>query len=169
MKNPKPSSVLENCDEYINRITLWVSVILLTEGFVCRYVSGSYSNPVNWELAWRNAHQIGLTPLDSCIWMLGPQGLALLGGMALFQKVWPCMSLWGWALRSPMPKLFTVWHQSLLLASTKDWLPSSTDQEVELLAPSALSLPAQCHVFHHDDNGINPWNFKTAPMKCLPL
>ena len=38
--------------------------------------------------------------------MLGPKGMALLGGVALLEEV----ILQGWALRSPMFKLHPVWH-----------------------------------------------------------
>jgi hypothetical protein len=47
------------------------------------------------------------------------------------------------------------------------WLPSN--QDVELLAPPALWLPACCHASHLDDNGLNLWICKTAPIKCCRL
>ena len=33
---------------------------------------------------------VGLTPIHSCVWVLGLQGVALLGGVALLEWVWPC-------------------------------------------------------------------------------
>ena len=39
---------------------------------------------------------IGLASIDSCVWLLDPEGVALLGGMALLEKVWHCGGgLWG--------------------------------------------------------------------------
>ena len=59
-----------------------------------------------------------------------PQGLALLGGVALLEEV--CH--------------YTQWHSLLF----------SMNQDVELSAPSpAPCLPGCCHVSHHDDNGLN--------------
>jgi hypothetical protein len=43
------------------------------------------------------------------------------------------------------------------------------DQDVELSAPLAPCLPACFHAFQHDNNGLNPWNYKPAAVKCFPL
>ena len=79
--------------------------------------------------------------------------MALLGGMmALLEEVWPqrkCVTV-GWALRSPMLRLLPVWK------IVSSWLP--LDQDVELSAPPAPSLPTRCHASHGDDNGLNLWN-----------
>ena len=50
---------------------------------------------------------MGMAPIDLDVGMLGPWGVALLGGVALSEWVWPCQSgcglvggsvwLWGWA------------------------------------------------------------------------
>ena len=57
-------------------------------------------------------------------------------------------------------KTQVISHGSLLL------LP--VDSDVELSALSlALCLPAYCHVTHHDDNRLNLWNCKPAPIKCF--
>jgi hypothetical protein len=39
-------------------------------------------------------------------------------------------------------------------------------QNVEILAPPAPCLPGCCHASCHDDNGLNLWNCKPAPIKC---
>ena len=57
--------------------------------------------------------------------------------------VWPCLSLWGWALR-PSSKP----HRS-----QSSRLPS--EQDVELSAPSAPRLPRCCQASCLDDNGLN--------------
>ena len=57
------------------------------------------------------------------------------------------MSLWEWALRSHMLKLYLVWNE---LAS------GACGSDVELSAPSpAPSPPACCHAARHDENGLN--------------
>jgi hypothetical protein len=50
--------------------------------------------------------------------------------------------------------------------SVSSSLPS--DQGIELLAPPAPCLPC-CHASCHDDNGLNLWKCKPAPIKCCPL
>jgi hypothetical protein len=62
---------------------------------------------------------MGMAPIDLDVGMLGPWGVALLGGVALSEWVWPCqsgcglvggsVSLWGQALKFPMLKLCPVW------------------------------------------------------------
>lgn len=69
----------------------------------------------------------GLVPTDSCIWMLGPQGVAWLGGVALLSRCGPGVgvALCGWTLRSPELKLCPVWNQSSLLAAWTRQSPSA--------------------------------------------
>jgi hypothetical protein len=45
----------------------------------------------------------------------------------------------------------------------------SFDQDVEMLALLAASLPAWLHASHRDDNRLKLQNGKPAPNKCLPL
>ena len=76
-----------------------------------------------------------------------------------------------WALKSPMLRFCPVWDDSLFLAACRKHSPSGyQDQDVELSAPSpAPCLLACCHASHHDENGLNLWNFKPSPTECLPL
>ena len=95
------------------------------------------------------------------IWICLAQGMALLGGMALLEEVWPCwgnVSLWGWTLRP-----------SLLLAAWKPVFCLPLEQDVELSTPPAPCLPRYCHALHHDDNELNLWTCKLDPIKCCPL
>jgi hypothetical protein len=79
-------------------------------------------------------------------------------GMALLEKVCHCG---GHTSRSPMIKLCPVWKTVSLLPM---------DQDAELPAPSSIPyLPSCCHASHRDNNGLNLWNCKSAPIKCLPL
>jgi hypothetical protein len=41
------------------------------------------------------------------------------------------------------------------------------DQDIELWAPPAPRLPARCHAFCHDDNGLDLLNCKPGPVKCF--
>jgi hypothetical protein len=45
------------------------------------------------------------------------------------------------------------------------WL--SLDQDIELSAPQATCLPADCHVFRHEDNELHLWNYKPDSSKFL--
>jgi hypothetical protein len=76
--------------------------------------------------------------------------------MALLAEVCHWRWGWGWALRSSMLKLCSVWHSLSLLP---------VDQYVEVSASSlAPCLPGCCHASCHDDNGLNLWNCKPAPV-----
>jgi len=77
------------------------------------------------------------------------------GTIRRYSLVGESVSLWGWALKSPMLKLYPVWKRP------SSWLP--LDQDVELL-PHHVCL----HAFHHDKE-LNLWICKPAPTKCLPL
>jgi hypothetical protein len=59
-----------------------------------------------------------------------------------------------------MLKLHPVWHSLLL--------PVDQDVEPLVLSP-APGLPAYLHIFHHDDNGLNFFKCKPAPIKCFLL
>ena len=48
-------------------------------------------------------------------------------------------------------------------------LESPFDQDVEMLALLAPSLPAWWHASHHDDNRLKLQNGTPAPNKCFPL
>ena len=107
---------------------------------------------------------IGLAPIDSSVWMFGPWGVALLGGVALLEEVCHCglgllvLKLW------PVCVTVSSWPP----VEDSLWLPS--DQDVELSAPSpAPCLPAGCHVVCHDDKGLNLWNCKPASIEYLPF
>ena len=88
------------------------------------------------------------------------------GSVALLEKVCHCGGrLWG-----AMLKLHPVWKDpspSCLQKRIFFYLP--LDQDVELLAPPALCLPADWQASCCDDNGLNLWNCKPAPIKCCPL
>jgi hypothetical protein len=43
------------------------------------------------------------------------------------------------------------------------------DQDIELSALPVPCLPGCCHASHHDDNGLNLQNCRTAPVKWFPL
>ena len=81
--------------------------------------------------------------IDSCVRMLAAKGVALLGGVALLEEVWPCCRNCGLAVGQPLRsqlKLFV--------------LPAHSD--VELSAPAtAPYLPACLHVSHHDGNRLD--------------
>ena len=48
-------------------------------------------------------------------------------------------------------------------------LESHFDQDVEMLALLAASLPAWWHASYHNDNRLKPQNVEPAPNKCFPL
>lgn len=52
---------------------------------------------------------IGMAPIDWCVWMLDPQGVALLWGVWL---CWRNVSLWVRALRFKSSSQFTAWGSS---------------------------------------------------------
>ena len=63
-----------------------------------------------------------------------------------------------WSFKSPNQ---TQWLFLFLL-------PQDPEEELSVTSP-ALCLPTCYHVSCHDDNGLNFWNCKPAPMKYLPL
>jgi len=81
-----------------------------------------------------------------CGW-LGPQGVAVLRGVALLEEVCYCGSRLEVTYARATP---TVAHGPLL---------QPADEDVELSAPPAPCLPGCCH----DDNGLNLWNCKESP------
>jgi hypothetical protein len=89
------------------------------------------------------------------IWICLVQGVALLGGAALLESLWPW---WGGGLWDPPPRC---------LETVSSWLP--LDEVVELSAPPAPCLPGCHHGSYHDDNGLNLRTWKPAPIKCCPL
>jgi hypothetical protein len=51
--------------------------------------------------------------IDSCVWMLGSWGVALIGGVVLLEEIGHCGGgLWGFLVL----KFHSVWNQTLLLA-----------------------------------------------------
>jgi hypothetical protein len=103
----------------------------------------------------------GMFPLHSCVWMLGPYWVALLGGVALLEYVWPwwtkCVTVEG--LRC----------SSNAHCGTQSPYAICDSRCVTLSFFSWTMLPACCHAFCHDDNGLNIWNCKPCPMRCFPL
>jgi hypothetical protein len=82
-------------------------------------------------------------------------------------EVWPCWSRCGVVGRS-----VSVCHcggglrelpPSCLRIPVSSCLPS--EQDVELSAPPAPCLAGCCHASCFDDNGLNLWNCKPAPIK----
>ena len=96
--------------------------------------------------------------IDSCVWILDSQGVALVGGVALFEEVCHCGGgLWGLICSS---------HTQCGTQSPY----TACRSRCRTLAPSpAPCLPALCHVSCHDDNGLNLWTHKPAPIKCFLL
>jgi hypothetical protein len=55
-----------------------------------------------------------------------------------------------------MLRLHTVWKRaSSWLPAADSLLQDALGHDVDLLAPLALCLPADCHASCHDDNGLN--------------
>ena len=80
--------------------------------------------------------------------MLGPGGNTI----GRYGLVGGSVSLWRWTLRDApsaqaLPSVENGREATLLLAAS--------DQTVELWAPPASCLPARCHDFFRDDNGLN--------------
>ena len=82
--------------------------------------------------------------------MLGPWGVALLGGMALLEWVWPC-----WRKCVTVEAGFEVSRFQALSSKARSLLQLPVDQDVELSAPPAPRLPGPCHASCHDDNELN--------------
>jgi hypothetical protein len=76
---------------------------------------------------------------------------------------------WGWALRSYAQALPSM-EDRLLLAACRIPSPSvlPMDQDVKLSAPPAPCLPTCYYGPYLDDNGLNLWNCKPAPIKFCP-
>jgi hypothetical protein len=108
---------------------------------------------------------LGTSLRCSCLWCFEyawPKGSGIIRrcglvgiGVALIEEVCHCAGrLWG------------LLGFRLLLSGGK--IPSSWQplgQDVELLAPPNPCLPAHCHASCPDDNGLNLWNRKPAPIK----
>ena len=66
---------------------------------------------------------LGLGPINSCVWVFGPQGMTLLEGMTFLVGVGmallECLSLWGWAWKCHMSKIWLIWKQKLFLAACR--------------------------------------------------
>ena len=74
--------------------------------------------------------------------------------------------LWGLLLAQAVPKA----DDGFLLAACRGQYPQMlSDQDVKLSVPPVPCLPACCHVPHHEDYGLNLWNYKPAPIKCFLL
>jgi hypothetical protein len=78
-----------------------------------------------------------------------------------------CVCVGGGVFWGPM----TSAEETLLLAACRTESPTSwvlhlepLDQDVELSAPTEPSLLRCCHASYHDDNGLNLWNCKPAPV-----
>ena len=102
---------------------------------------------------WDVVVWIGLVPIDSCEWIGLSQGLALLGGVALLEEVSHC----GGGIWDPLPSFLEDSLSSL-----------QSYQDAELSAPPVPCLPRWCYASSNDDNGLNLWTCKPAPMKCCP-
>jgi hypothetical protein len=79
-------------------------------------------------------------------------GSALLGGVALLEEVCLC----GCGLWDPLPSCL----EASLLASFR-WRCRTLSSSYTM---PAWMLPCS----HLDDNGLNPWTYKPAPIKCCP-
>jgi len=88
-----------------------------------------------------------------------------------YDRVGRSVTLWRWTLRSyvhtPPHAEETFSPLGCLWKTVSLWLAS--DQDVELLAPPTPCLLAGCHAFCHDDNGLNLWSCKPAPIRCFLL
>jgi hypothetical protein len=84
-------------------------------------------------------------------WICSTQGVALLGGVALLEEVCNC-----WGEQRDLPPNHM---RASLLLSAFGWTLSSSR------STSAWMLPCSCL----DDNGINHWTCKPAPIKCCPF
>ena len=96
--------------------------------------------------------------------MFDPQGLALIGnvalldgyglivvGVALLEWVWLC-----WRKCITVEVAFEVIHAQALPSVAHSLLLLPSDQDVELSAPPlALYVPVSCNVSWNDDNGQN--------------
>ena len=81
--------------------------------------------------------------------MLGPQGVALLGVVALVECV-----VFSVQVCTVEEGFVVLYAQAMLSVAHSLLLPA--DQDVELSAPSpAPCLPAYCHASNHDDNKLN--------------
>jgi hypothetical protein len=102
---------------------------------------------------------IDLASIDSCVWMLGPWRVPLLGGVAL-EEMWLCCRKCvtvDWAFRSPL--MLTLGSVQMIVSS---WLPFY--QHVEVSAPPGPCLPTCCWASCHDGNGLNLWDCKLDPF-----
>ena len=100
-------------------------------------------------------------PIDSYIRMLGHQGVALL------DRNWKVWSYWRKCVAKVMPWDFK--SPSLVQCLS---LPTACGPVCRTLnyVTSIISIcGARCHALYHDDNGLNYWNCKPAPIKCFLL
>ena len=82
---------------------------------------------------------------------IGPQGVALLGGVALLEWVWPC-----WRKCVTVGAGFEVSYAQAMSTSMAHSLLLPADHDVELWAPPAVPcLPAHGHASCRDDNELN--------------
>ena len=96
--------------------------------------------------------------------MLGPQGVALLGSVALLHG---CGLVGGSVLLYVLD--FEVLYAQAMLSVVHSLVLLPVDQDVELSAPSpAPCLPECCHIYHHNGNGLNLRNCTSTPTKCFP-
>jgi len=90
--------------------------------------------------------------------------MAPLGGVALLEEVGHCLD----SLCGPMVRLHTLCRrETLFLAAFEticSWHPHPSNEDVELSAPLVPYLPAHSHASCHDDNGLNLWKSKPAPI-----
>lgn len=52
-------------------------------------------------------------------------------------------------------QVFEISYAQALPSREETLLLAAWNQGIELLAPPGPCLPACCHAFHHDDNGLN--------------
>lgn len=91
---------------------------------------------------------------------IGPQGVALLGGMAQLQQMWP-------SRRKCVPEVGSEVSNArkrrrILLSSCK--LPIQMQNPPLFPAPC---LPVSCHASGHADNGLSLLHYKAAPFNVF--
>jgi hypothetical protein len=95
------------------------------------------------------------------VWMgmvyIGPWGMSLLGGMALLEEVCHCVGrLWG------------LIYWSYVHCGSHS--PSAiVDYDVDFAAPFLASCLPVCHASCHENNELEFWECKPAPIKYFLL
>jgi hypothetical protein len=104
--------------------------------------------PSAFVVAW-----IGLAPIDSRVWMHGPQGVTLLGCVSLLEYVWPC-----WRNCFTVGVGFEVFCSSSIQCGRDPppagcfWLSGDKDLELSVSSPAPCLAGCCCHVSGNDNN-----------------